>query len=350
MRRRLRGSGVGRALRRDPRACTPSARPGGPPRCRRDRQLGRRCGPPHADSLPAVLPRRSQPRAAARGRPAVRGRGLLPPHGARRAGTRHRDHRRGAARGGSPHPRMARRPHRRRGARRQRAGHLSHHPAGDHRRPRRRAHRCGRVGARAVRRPPHDRAAHRRCGSRAAAVLRVLALVPNARLQGAAHGHAASGVLPRLEVAGLRNGDRGVPSALLDQHQPELASGPTVPSARPQRRNQYAVGQSQRDACPRAGARVACMGRDDRLPQARDLGRGQRFDEPRQRGRAAGALRPRPGARAHDARPRGPFRRDRDGAGAARVLRVPRVPGRAVGRPRRARVLGRGDRGLRPGP
>src|SRR5213596_265004 len=125
-----------------------------------------------------------------------------------------------------------------------------------------------------------------------------------------------------------------------------LAREPAVPHARPQRRDQYPVGEPKRDAGPRAGARRAALGRRSGPPQARDLVGGKRLGQSRQRARAAGALGPRPGACPHDARPRGARGRRGDGACPAGLLRVPRMLGGAVGRAGRAGLLGRRVRGL----
>ena len=246
---------------------------------------------------------------------------------------------------------MARRTHQFPGARIHGARHLPNHPARHHRRARRRrAARSGVLGALALCRAPHHRAAHRGRRPGARALLRVLAVGPDARVQGAADGHPAPGILSRSPVSRLRDGDRGLSPALFDQHQPELAAGAALPPAGTQRRDQHPVGQPQRDGCPRAGARLAPVGRARGAPEAHHLGRGERFREPRQRPRVARALGARPRARPDDALARGSRRRHRDGVRAAGVLRVPRMSDRAVGRPGRPRVLGRHPGGLGPRP
>src|SRR2546430_2884736 len=117
------------------------------------------------------------------------------------------------------------------------------------------------VGTLALSRAPDDRTPHRRRGARPRAVLRVLALLPHARIQGAAHRHPARRLLSRPRVPGLRDGARDLPPALLDEHDVELAARPAIPHARPQRRDQYPVGEPNRDAGPPAGARRAALGR-----------------------------------------------------------------------------------------
>src|SRR2546422_346347 len=170
--------------------------------------------------------------------------------------------------------------------------------------------------------------------------------MPHAGVQGAAHRQPARRLLSRPRVPGLRDGARDLPPALLDEHDVQLAARPAVPHARPQRRDQYPVGQPQRDAGSRAGARRAALGRRSGPPQARHLVGGKRLGQSRQRARAAGAVGARPGACPHDARPRGPRGCRGDGARPAGLLRVPRMPGGAVGRAGRAGLLGRRVRGL----
>ncbi len=209
-----------------------------------------------------------------------------------------------------------------------------------------RGRRFRRVGAEAVPRGP------RRGPERAPQELHGFCVVslssPDARLQGPPHGDGAQGVLPGPRGPRLRDERRRLPPALLDEHGPELEPRAAVPPPRAQRRDQHALGKPQRDARARARARLARLGRPAPAAPARPHGRGERLDEPRRGARAPRALRARPAARAHDADPgraAGPPARR-----AARVLRLPRRPDRAVGRPRGRRVHGRRRRGRAPRP
>ena len=154
----------------------------------------------------------------------------------------------------------------------------------------------GRVGARALPGATRDGATSER--AEPARVLRLLPLLPHRRLQSPPHRHPALGLLHRLPLPGVRERDRDLPPALLDQHAAELAAGPAVPAAGPQRRDQHALGQPQRDDHAAADAGQPALGREDRAPARRHLARGQRLGQPRQRHGAAGALGPRPGAHA----------------------------------------------------
>ena len=77
----------------------------------------------------------------------------------------------------------------------------------------------------------------------------------------------------RLPLPRVRERDRGLPPALLDQHAAELAAGAAVPAAGPQRRDQHALGQPERDDDAPADARVPAVGQNDRAAAGRRSGR-----------------------------------------------------------------------------
>ena len=60
---------------------------------------------------------------------------------------------------------------------------------------------------------------------------------------------------------GVRERHRRLPPALLHQHAAELAAGAAVPAAGPQRRDQHALGQPERDDDAAADAGLAGLGR-----------------------------------------------------------------------------------------
>ena len=127
-----------------------------------------------------------------------------------------------------------------------------------------------------------------------AGFLHLLAVVALADLQGHVPGRAAFELLSRPERRALRLGLRDLPSALFDQHLPDLAAGPAVPHARPQRRDQYAEGQRQLDEEPRVQDGVDAVRRAWRRHQA-DHPAGQLgFRRARRRVRGAGARRAAP--------------------------------------------------------
>ena len=128
------------------------------------------------------------------------------------------------------------------------------------------------------------------------------------------------------------------PPALLDQYVPVLAARPPLPLHRPQRRDQHAARQHQLDAGARGPLPLAPP---RRRPQANPAHRGrgrQRLRRLRQRARVPrdGGSAPAPGRADDD--PRGVERARVHGGGAAGVLRVPRLPHGALGRPRVHRV------------
>ncbi len=70
------------------------------------------------------------------------------------------------------------------------------------------------------------------------------------RLQGHVPGGTAHLVLSGPAGRALRFQRRDLPPALLDQHVPDMAAGPALPHARPQRRDQHAEGQRELDEGP----------------------------------------------------------------------------------------------------
>ena len=226
------------------------------------------------------------------------------------AGRGRRDGRARARRGRHSLPRLARRADQSRGARPDGARVVPGDPAGAGG-PARAGGGRGGVGACALPRATRDGATGG--GAKSARLLRLLPLLPHHRLQGAAHRDPAPRVLHRLPLSRVRERDRDLPPALLDQHAAELAAGPAVPAAGPQRRDQHAVGQPERDDHAAADAVVAGLGREDRAPARGHLARGQRLGQPRQRHGAAGALGPRRGPHVDD-----------DGAAGVGEVRRPR--------------------------
>ena len=240
---------------------------------------------------------------------------------------------RGAARGG-----VARRPCRREPGRAVRGCDRSARP------PALRRGRAGtrsrRVRAQAVCDPPR-RGARSRTRPRDPELL-----CPDGGLQGDADGAAADRLLPRppRRAHSLRARARAL--ALLDEHVPELGARPPVPDDRPQRRDQHAAGQRQLDARARVAAGVGAVRRRPGQGLAGRTSRRLGLGDLRQRARAARARRPVAAARDHDDDPRGVSGPRRRLARARRVLRLPPVPARGLGRPGGDRLHGRAaDRG-----
>ena len=92
-------------------------------------------------------------------------------------------------------------------------------------------------------------------GARGRRTLLPLARGPDDRLQGHADLRTAAPVLPRPARPPIRVRSGAGALALLDQHLPELAAGPSLPLHGPQRRDQHAGRQSQLDASPRGAPR-----------------------------------------------------------------------------------------------
>ena len=192
-----------------------------------------------------------------------------------------------------------------------------------------RARAVRRGGRRAARVPgsPARRARGRR--------LHRVALVPNGHLQGALRGDPARRLLPRSPGRALGRVVRDLPPALLDEHRAELGARPAVPPALPQRRDQHDRGQRRVDG----GARACARPRPEPFAGARSP--RLRLRAPRQRRRAARPLRPRHRRGADATRPARVAERPPDRRGGARDAPLPRDGGRALGRPRRARLHGR---------
>ena len=194
------------------------------------------------------------------------------------------------------------------------------------------ARRSGRLRAQALRDPARGRARGRPRARRAEL------LVAHGRLQGDAERAAARPLLPRPRGRALR--DRACARALplLDEHVPELGARPSVPDARPQRRDQHAPGQRQLDAGARVAARLRALRRRPRQGLAGRAAGRLRLGDLRQRPRAPRPRRPLAAARDHDDGARGLRGPRRRLTRAGRLLRLPRLPDRGLGRAGRARL------------
>ncbi len=261
-----------------------------PRRGRRRRQDRRRRRHPRPD--PAELlqaPRRAhRPRGAAR--PAGGRHGVPAAHRLRRAGDVPLHRRIGDPALRLRDLRLAPGARRRLGDRRE----GQRHPARD-RADHDRQHQGG--GGRPVRAGPvHHPAAHREGGDRGAdqGLLHLLAVVPVGHLQGHVPGRAAHRLLSRPARRPVRVELRDLSPALFDQHLPDLAPGPAVPGARPQRRDQHPARQRQLDEVPRGAAQPPDVRRAYRGHQAGDPVGQLRFGRARRGVRAAGAYGPHP--------------------------------------------------------
>ena len=178
-------------------------------------------------------------------------------------------------------------------------------------RPRRpRTARAGRrrLRAQALRDPQAVRDRDRGIRARRSQVLLLLQpVVPDPGLQGDAHAQPGCGLLrrrPGRSAACQR--DLHVPLAVLHQHVPELATGPSLPDDLAQRRDQHAARQHQLDAGPRGPLRLAALRAGRPREDQADHPRGAlRHGLPGQRHRAAGPVGLQPAARDDDAHPRG---------------------------------------------
>ena len=157
----------------------------------------------------------------------------------------------------------------------------------------------------------------------------------DAGLQGDAHRATARPVLPRPRRRADGERARARALALLDEHLPELGARPSVSDDRAQRRDQHAARERQLDPCARVAARVGALRQRHREARARHPPRRLGHRRLRQRARAARAVRPVAAARADDDGARGLRRPCRRLRRAARLLPLPRVPDRGVGRSRR---------------
>jgi hypothetical protein len=163
-------------------------------------------------------------------------------------------------------------------------------------------------------------------------------VVADHRLQGPTPRRAARRLLHG--AARPRDGERardGAP-ALQHQHVPHVGARAALPHARPQRRDQHGARQRCLDERARAALRRGGV-RGGRAPHhAHHRARRLRLRSARQRGGAAPPRRSLAPARDDDAGAGGLAERPADVAEEAGVLRVPLLPGRAVGRPRRPRL------------
>ena len=184
-----------------------------------------------------------------------------------------------------------------------------------------------------------DRREHRR-------VLRLLAVVPLADLQGHVPGRASVGLLSRPARRALHLALRDLPPALFDQHLPAMEAGPAVPRAGAQRRDQHHPGQRQLDEEPRGSAGPRRLRPPHRGPQADRAARRVGFLGARQRLRAAGARPSQPADGQGDDDPRGVGLEPQRAGQASRHVQLRERRDGAVGRPgrdrRRRRQVGAG--------
>ena len=169
-------------------------------------------------------------------------------------------------------------------------------------------------------------------GSRHRPLHRV-AVEPHPRLQGHVPVLSGQGLLQRSVGPALRLGDGARAPALLDQHLPVLEARAPVSLRRPQRRDQHAARQRELDGGARSLRLLAALRRRHRQAMAHLLRGPIRHRVLRQRPRVPRHGRLQPRARGDDADPGGVGRQSADGPQAARLLRVPRLPHGAVGRP-----------------
>ncbi len=293
--------------------------PGPPRRGGRRGEHRRRRGHPdgHARRVHAGRGRR-----AAAGTGPLRGGHRVPGPGHRRMRPPAASHRHHRARGGAGTARLAYRTHRSERAGIAGAGLDARIRHVGCRLPGRLPGRAG-FGTQGV---PHPQAR----GARGGRVLR-LAVRPDHHLQGHADHHAADRVLPgpQRRADGGARGHRAL--AFLHQHVPQLAAGPALPPAGPQRRDQHHPRQPQLAAGPRGTSEL----RTARRVRAAAADRHARLFGLRHLRRVSGAAapgRPQPAARHSDdaaarlgerrhARPR-----------RARLLRVQQHADRTVGR------------------
>ena len=123
------------------------------------------------------------------------------------------------------------------------------------------------------------------------------------------------------------------PRPLLHQRPAALGPGPALPPQRPQRRDQHPARQRQLDAGPAVEVPQPPLRRRHQQAPPGDRRAGLGLEPVRQRARAADHGRPLGRARDHDDDPRGLGPEPAHGRGAARLLRVPRLAPRALGRP-----------------
>ena len=215
---------------------------------------------------------------------------------------------------------------------------------------------CRRLRARAVR-DPAARRAGRGSGRRSRGGVHLHQPVgPADGAQRAAQGRPAGGLLPGADRPRVHQPAGSRPLPFLDEHARHLGSRPPVRVPGAQRRDQHRSRQRQLAV----GARATALQRAVRPRPAEALPGRRRavvgLRQARCRHRAAGARRPIAAPRTGHA---GARRMDRPDARArrrgARLLRVPRRAGRALGRPggpagERRAAAGRGARPQRPAP
>jgi len=320
LRRGLRGGHQGSQVPRDrPAGPAGADQPPAPRRLRLRAEHGRRC------RHPAPGPRQVPPQAVRPARhppawPEGLRRGLRVPAAQRRA-AREGPGADGLDRGrGRPAAaRLARHPHRRPAARRQRRQRRAAHQARVHR-PRGGARRRA-FRAQALRHPQAHRA--RRGGDgllRETADLHPEPQQQYAHLQGHAVGRPDRVDVPR--PARSRHGVGAGPGApaLQHQHLPVVAARPPLPLRRAQRRDQYAARQHQLDARARGAVPVRRPGRRPGQGAARHARRAVGLGHLRQRARVPRHERPLAAARDPHDDPRALAASRVHEPGAARVL------------------------------
>ncbi len=243
------------------------------------------------------------------------------------------DVRAGGSRRGADVPRLARRARRQPDDRPDGPAVAACHQAAVHRAQRRRRRRRG-VRAEALRHPPPrapQRPEARHPGK--GAVLHPQPVVADDRLQGDAEPRSDDPVLHRPAGRPDRIGAGAGPLAVLDQHLPELVARASLPDDRAQRRDQHAARQRQLDARAREHVRVEAVRRRPEEVHPGRRHRRQRLGDVRQRAGAAGPVGPVAAARDDDDDPRAVVEPRVHVAPAQGLLRVPRLPDGAVGRP-----------------
>ncbi len=164
--------------------------------------------------------------------------------------------------------------------------------------------------------------------------VRDLELLAHDQLQGHAGRPTSSPASTPTCATGAQERDGAGALALLHQHLPQLGARAPLSRDLPQRRDQHGDGQRQLDARPRVGAAERAVRGGPAEDPARRQGRGLGLRDLRPRARAADARRALAAARGDDDDPRGLPRTRGPAAGAEGLLRLPRLPDGAVGRPR----------------
>ena len=232
---------------------------------------------------------------------------------------------------------------------RERPAHGARHPAGL-RRLRRQLPGPGRLRAQAVRGAQAHGQRHPRRGARQERLLRHLHVLAHHHLQGDAARGPGGHLFPRPPGPALRLGPGPGAPALLDQYLPDLGPGPPLPHDLPQRRDQYLARQRQLDGGAALQHALRAPGRRPGRHLAPDPRGPVRLGLLRQCPGAAGDGRLLAGPRHDAADPRGLGRQQADGRAAPRLLRVPRGPDGALGRPGRGGLHRRPPDRRHPGP